>query len=181
MKQRKSSSKSREVSLMSLFVGIGIVASSLPALASQSVQLNWSPSSSPDVVGYNIYYGEASGDYTNEISVGNTTNVTISGLLDSATYYFAARTINSSGAESVYSIPTSYVVPTAAALFGKPVFSSNGISVTVKGIPGYIYVIQASTDLVNWISLETNLTPLLFTDTNLGRYGRRFYRAVYLF
>ncbi|HEY1787223.1 MAG TPA: fibronectin type III domain-containing protein [Verrucomicrobiae bacterium] len=181
MKQRRFSDKTGAVSLMGLFAGIGIAASALPAFASQSVQLNWSPSASPDVVGYNIYYSEASGDYTNEISVGNTTNLTVSGLLDSTTYYFAARTINGSGIESAYSVRASYVVPTAAAMFGKPVFSKNAISVAVKGIPGYIYVIQASTDLVNWISLETNLTPLLFTDTNLGRYNRRFYRAMYLF
>ena len=166
---------------MSLLVGIGIIISATPASASQSVQLNWSPSSSPDVVGYNIYYGGVNGEFTNEISVGTATNVTVSGLLDNTTYYFAARTISSSGTEGPYSIQASYVVPTAAALFGKPVFSSNALSVTVRGIPGYIYVIQASTDLVNWISMETNLTPLLFTDTNMGRYTKRFYRAVYLF
>jgi hypothetical protein len=181
MKQRKYSRVTGEVRLLSLFVGFGVVVSALPAIASQSVQLNWSPSASPDVVGYNIYYGATSGDYTNELSVGNTTNVTVSGLSDSTTYYFAAKSINTAGIESAYSVQTSYVVPSAAAIFGTPVFSSNAMSVTVRGIPGYVYVIEASTDLVNWLSLETNLTPLIFTDTNAGRYSRRYYRAVYLF
>jgi hypothetical protein len=181
MKQRKFISKVGEVSLMSLLAGIGMMVTVLPTFGSQSVQLNWSPSASPDVVGYNIYYGGANGDYTNEVSVGNMTNATVSGLLDNTTYFFSARTINGSGIESVYSIQASYAVPTAAALFGRPVFSSNAVSVTVKGVPGYMYVIQASTDMVNWLSLETNLTPLVFTDTNRGRYNKRFYRAVYLF
>jgi hypothetical protein len=174
-------SKAGEVSLMSLFAGIGMMVSVLPTFGSQSVKLNWSPSTSPDVVGYNIYYGGANADYTNEISVGNMTNATVSGLLDHTTYFFSARTINSSGMESPYSIQTSYVVPTAAAMFGRPIFSSNGVSVTVKGVPGYMYVIQSSTDMINWLSLETNLTPLVFTDTNPSLYNKRFYRAVYLF
>lgn len=181
MKQRKLMSRAGEVFLIGLFVGMGILSSVIPTFASQSVQLNWSPSASPDVVGYNIYYGGTTGDYTNEVSVGNTTNVIVSGLIDNTTYFFAAKTINSDGLESAYSVQTTYIVPTAAAVFGSPIFSSNAVSVSVKGIPGYIYVIQASTDLVNWISLETNLTPLLFTDTNASRYNKRFYRAVYLF
>jgi hypothetical protein len=181
MKQRKCIINAGEVSLMGLVLGLGIMVSTFSANASQSVKLNWSPSASPDVVGYNIYYGGANGDYTNEISVGNTTNLTVSGLLDNKTYFFAARTINGSGIESAYSVQTSYIVPTAAALFGKPIFSSNTISMAVKGVPGYIYVIQASTDMVNWISLVTNLTPLMFTDTNVGRYQKRFYRAAYMF
>ena len=147
--------------------------------ASQSVKLVWSPSSSPDIVGYNIYYGDASGDYTNQISVGNTTNLTVSGLSTGTTYYFAARALNSSGIESGYSIQASYSVPSLAAIIGKPVLSSNGISVPVTGVPGSMYIVQASTNLQNWISLETNISPLLFTDTNSGRYRKRFYRAVY--
>lgn len=166
---------------MSLFLGIGLMASTLTTIASQSVELSWTPSASPDIVGYNIYYGAASGDYTNEVSVGNTTNATVSGLINSTTYYFAAKAINSDGIESTYSLQIAYAVPSAAAIFGKLMFSNKSVSVEVTGAPGSTYAIQASTDLVNWISLETNLTPLLFTDTNAGRYNKRFYRAVYLF
>jgi hypothetical protein len=181
MNQRTKITESGAVSLLSMFAGISLAAVALPASASQSVEVSWTPSASPDIVGYNIYYGESSGDYTNEISVGNTTNVTVSGLASSAKYFFAAKAVNGQGDESAFSVQTSFLVPSAAALFGKPVFSSNGVSVTVTGIPGSLYVLQASTDMVNWISLETNLTPLLFTDTNSGRYNKRFYRAVYLF
>jgi hypothetical protein len=181
MKQRKYINKTGKVCLINLLVGIGLAVASPKTMASQSVELSWTPSISPDIVGYNIYYGAASGDYTNEISVGSTTNVTVSGLVGSTTYYFAARAINGSGIESTYSATISYTVPSAAAIFEHPIFSSNTVSITVKGLPGSLYVIQASTDLVNWISLETNLTPLMFTDTNTRRYNRRFYRALYLF
>jgi hypothetical protein len=42
-------------------------------------------STDPSVAGYNVYYGGASGAYTNEISVGNATNATISGITSDAT------------------------------------------------------------------------------------------------
>jgi hypothetical protein len=181
MKQRNYNGNRAKVFLMRGILGIVLATAGLSTFASQSVELTWTPSGSPDVVGYNIYYGPTSGVYTSEISVGNTTNATISGLLENTTNYFAAKAINSEGIESAYSIQTSYVVPSSAAIFGRPVFSSNRVSITMTGVPGYVYVLQASTDLLHWISLETNFTPLEFTDTNPSRYSRRFYRAIYLF
>jgi hypothetical protein len=155
------------------------MAMTLPALANQSVELSWTPSVSPDVVGYNIYYGAASDEYTNEISVGASTNLIVSGLADGATYFFAAKAVNGAGIESGSSFQISYHVPTAAAIWGTPVFTSNGVSIPLMGVPGYFYVVQTSTDLVNWISLQTNLTPLQFKDKNTGGSKKRFYRALY--
>jgi len=155
-----------------------LAAAAPKVFASQSVELIWSPSTSPDIVGYNIYYGNASGDYTNEVSVGNTTNLTVSGLANGTTYYFAARALNSSGLESSLT-QTSYSVPGLAAIIGRPILLTNGIAVPITGAPGSIYIVQASTDLVNWVSLDTNISPLEFTDTNTSRYRQRFYRAVY--
>jgi hypothetical protein len=77
----------------------------------QSVTLAWNQSPSANIVGYNIYYGGASGNYTNMVSVGNVTNTTISGLLGGVTYYFAAAAINSSGFKSGYSSQISFVPP----------------------------------------------------------------------
>ena len=73
--------------------------------------LAWNASTDPNVAGYNIYYGGASGVYTNEISAGNATNVTISGLVPGTTYYFAATTYDAVGMESPFSSEVSYLVP----------------------------------------------------------------------
>ncbi|MGH7978032.1 MAG: fibronectin type III domain-containing protein, partial [Limisphaerales bacterium] len=79
--------------------------------SAQSIVLAWTPSMSPNIVGYNVYYGTVSGQYTNEIPVGDVTNVTVPGLAIGGTYYFAADAVNSSGLESPLSTQTSYSVP----------------------------------------------------------------------
>ena len=76
-----------------------------------SVTLAWNASTDPSVAGYNVYYGGASGVYTNKIPAGNTTNATISGLIQGTTYYFAATTYTSSGMESPFSSEVSYLLP----------------------------------------------------------------------
>ena len=92
----------------------------LSAFAAGSVTLAWNPSTDTIVAGYNIYYGGASGTYTNEICVGNATNATISGLIQGTTYYFAATTYASSGAESLLSSEVSYLVPPDAPIANQP-------------------------------------------------------------
>jgi hypothetical protein len=54
-------------------------------------------------VGYNVYYGAASGTYTNSTSVGNVTNATIGNLVGGTTYFFAAKAVDSAGRESIFS------------------------------------------------------------------------------
>jgi hypothetical protein len=83
----------------------------LTARATQSVTLGWEPSIDPNVAGYNIYYGTASHVYVNKVTSGNVTNATVSGLVEGITYFFAATTTDTSGAESDFSNEASYVVP----------------------------------------------------------------------
>jgi hypothetical protein len=88
--------------------------------ATGSVTLTWSRSSDTNVTGYNVYYGGASGFYTNEISAGNATNETISGLVQGTTYYFAATTHPASGVESPFSSEVSCLVPLNVPITNQP-------------------------------------------------------------
>lgn len=55
------------------------------------VSLAWSNSPTPTVIATRIYYGVASGSYTNHLSVSVPSNTcTISNLQCGATYYFTA-------------------------------------------------------------------------------------------
>ncbi len=85
----------------------------IPSFAAGSVVLAWDASPDATAVGYRIYYGVASGNYTNSATVGNVTNATLTGLADGVTYYFAAKAYNSIGDESIFSNETSYSVPGA--------------------------------------------------------------------
>ena len=83
----------------------------LPAHAGQSLTLAWNPSLSPTVAGYNIYYGPASGSYTNMVTVGNVTNGVLSGLVTGQTYYIAATSYDNSGNQSPFSEEISNTIP----------------------------------------------------------------------
>ncbi len=157
----------------------------LPAHAGQSVTLSWDSSGDPNVGGYKIYYGGASGSYTNCIDVGNVMSATVSGLAPGTTYYFAATTYDTFGNESDYSNETTYHAPSAtgagiteAAL--TPVILAGGqLGFQLSQVVGHPYVIQASTDLINWVSVETNTAPFTFVDS-APALPQRFYRAIEL-
>ena len=149
-----------------------------PAGATQSVTLAWNPSTSSNIAGYNLYYGVASHVYTNMLCFGNVAKAIISGLRDGTTYYFAAKARDASGVESDFSNEASYVVATPAALLGSVVRSRSGFSFNVNGVSGSTYVVQGSTDLVNWVPLETNTAPFTFMDSQANQFNQRFYRSV---
>ena len=55
--------------------------------------------------------------------------------------------------------------------------STNGFMLGLSGVPGYNYVIEASTNLYNWVPLVTNASPFQFADTNQAGFRYRFYRG----
>jgi hypothetical protein len=94
-------------------------------LAGSSVVLAWDASTNSNVVGYNLYYGAASGDYTNLAQVANVTTATVSNLVPATTYYFAATAVDSAGVESRFSNEVSYFVP-AAIVYPPPTLNPLG-------------------------------------------------------
>jgi hypothetical protein len=84
------------------------------ANAGDAVELAWNPSVSTNVAGYKIYYGGASGNYTNTLSVGAVTNAIVSGLVAGDTFYFAATAVDARGLESRFSNEAVWTAPTNA-------------------------------------------------------------------
>ena len=86
-----------------------------PAIAASNVTLAWNSSTGTNIAGYKIYYGAASGTYTNTVDVGNVTNATISSLISGTTYYFAATAYDTFALESDYSTEAIFTnVPAAS-------------------------------------------------------------------
>ncbi len=148
--------------------------------AGQSVTLAWNRSTNPIVAGYNVYYGGASGTCTNEISAGNATNATISGLIPGTTYYFAATACAASGLESTFSSEVSYTVPILPGVQLR-ITPTWQFILTVNGPVGHTYDIQATQDFKIWTVIGTVTVgatgSLNFTDTNAASFSKRFYRT----
>jgi hypothetical protein len=81
---------------------------------SHSVSLNWTASTSPNIVGYNVYRGTVSGGpYTKlDSSLITGTTYTDTAVAAGQTYYYVATAVNSSNQESAYSNQASATVPT---------------------------------------------------------------------
>lgn len=75
-------------------------------------------------------------------------------------------------------IPAGSEVTPAAWLYGNA--PTNGpFQLTVMGVTRYHYIVQRSTNLTDWDSLQTNTAPFSFTETSVSSFQSRFYRAVY--
>ncbi|MFY9269590.1 MAG: fibronectin type III domain-containing protein, partial [Candidatus Manganitrophaceae bacterium] len=64
--------------------------------------LAWDPSPDVDVVGYELYYGTGSGQYSESVDVGNTTSYTLS-VVTPGTHYFAVTAYKAGHHESSFS------------------------------------------------------------------------------
>src|ERR1039457_4412832 len=116
----------------------------LASLAAGTVTLAWDPDSGPDTVtNYNIYYGAASATYTNTVAAGANTTITVSNLVDSTTYYFAATAVDTNGLESDFSTEVSELIavgltnqpPTLDALANVTINENAGLqTVNLSGI-----------------------------------------------
>jgi hypothetical protein len=97
---------------MSVLLGGLLALTPLAALATGTVTLAWDPSPGTNTIAsYNLYYGGASGTYANVVSAGTNTTVSISNLVEGATYYFAATAVDTDGLESDYSTEVSALMP----------------------------------------------------------------------
>ena len=83
------------------------------ATTPHSVTLTWAASTSPNVIGYNVYRGAASnGPYTRitSLPVAGTT-FTDNAVQSGETFYYVATAVDSSGRESGYSNSAQAVIP----------------------------------------------------------------------
>jgi len=147
---------------------------------SHSVALAWDRSSSSSVTGYRVYYGAASGSYTNSVRVENVTTGTISGLVGGINYQFAVAACTASGVESDLSNGLTYAVPGTLSSVRVGVTSNRQVTLTVTGQSGHTYGIEATQDLRTWTIIGSVTLGIsgsaLFSDVNAPALPKRFYR-----
>jgi hypothetical protein len=83
-------------------------------------------------------------------------------------------------AEGAITLPVPSLAPlnTPALLTPQPSGIAGQFSFLVSGDPANQYVVQATTDMVNWIPVQTNFPPFTVVDAKAGTCAQRFYRAV---
>jgi hypothetical protein len=122
--------------------------------------------------------------------VGGQGSITVSGaalgagsFTITAEYSDAAGNFNSStnGLTQVVNNPAS--APVACKICITPP-QAGCVNANMTGTPGQTYVLQASTDMIHWTSISTNVADanglLTLTDANAGKFPSRFYRGATL-
>ena len=171
-----------------LSVGLCLLAGLVSAVA-RSVELDWNASSSPDVAGYNVYYGTTSGNYSHKVDAGNAVSVTISNLNAGATYFFAATAYDTNGNESAYSSEVSFIVPGLLTMSRGAAALTQSLGLPAAPVmqfpvePGHWYEVQATTDFHTWTTIwQTGVAVsnvwLQFSDPDARLFQSRFYRLV---
>jgi hypothetical protein len=128
--------------------------------ASESVVLSWNAGNRA-ITGFTVYYGTSSHDYSSTLTVGDTNRAVISGLTFGATYYFAVSETDILGHQSALSSETSFVAGSATLTSAN--LGGQQMTITLQGSPGQTYIIQSSTDFINWIPCYTNTAPYQYS------------------
>jgi hypothetical protein len=143
------------------------------------VKLAWKESPSPDVIGYRVQYGTASGDYTASIVVGNVTKATVPGLESGTTYFLVVSAIDSNGEESDVSNEVRFLPGLHETKLR--LTAGGGMVLTVRGLIGRRYDIEATEDLKTWAVISTVILgdsgSASFSDPDAVMFPKRFYRT----
>jgi hypothetical protein len=128
-----------------------------------------------------VFYSLNGSSWTAATTGNQWTNWTANVMLKGGTNTIRVCAVDTSGNISPTNNNTiNWVVPPAAAATLGPVAYANGqYAFVVAGASGYKYIVQASADLVNWVSIQTNTAPFRFVDTDAGQFSQRFYRSIF--
>ena len=100
---------------------------------------------------------------------------TAGSIIDSATVQ--SETPDPNPADAAASVTVNVAVPTPAQIAGAYTGGNGAFTLTITGTTNS-EIIQASTNLMNWVPIYTNLAPYSFTDPKKTNFPYRFYRAV---
>lgn len=101
---------------------------------------------------------------------------TLSNVTTNDTGYYSVVASNSLGT-GVSRIAHLQVYATQAATIRGWSYLTNQFQQVVSGITGSLYIVEASTNLINWSAVETNTTTFTNIDNTITNYPYRFYRV----
>lgn len=146
----------------------------------QTASLAWNPVTNSGAIGYAFYRGTTNGVYTSRFDVGTNTSITLTGLTEGQTNYFAVTSYNTMRVESAPSTQLAYIVPGVARM-SAPTKPGNPATISFPVSPGHTYSVLASTDLKTWTTLYTTASAtsngwFSYQDPQTSQFPKRFYR-----
>jgi hypothetical protein len=145
-----------------------------------SLTLAWNPVPDPNIDGYNLYYGVGSRVYTNVVQVGNTDQVTITGLVPRVTYFLAVTTRLITGLESAYSDEISFNLATTPPALQTSLLTSGQLNLAAAAPAGHTYDVLATQDFALWLTIGTVTVDdsgvFNFNDPDSSQFPCRFYQ-----
>ncbi|MFC1734452.1 hypothetical protein ACFL6I_29490 [candidate division KSB1 bacterium] len=124
------------------------------------VDLKWGAAQDSSRMGFNIYYGKTSGQYTRRRTTGNFDNYRLDGLNNNETYYFAVTAYDQFNRESDYSNEVGVII-------NQPLSSTSPFATMLQQTIARIPVQPQNGPLVGW---------LIFSSIGLGAaivFGRK--------
>ena len=189
-----------------LYIGLAWLLASLSVCSAAdpvpgySITLEWDANSEPDLAGYKLYFGTASGSYSETLDAGNVTEAVVP-VIPGATYFFAVTAYNIERLESPFSnevtftapevpeLEVEYITPPAGTgsengipeITGPALQPDGSLSFTISAQAGQSIRVEASSDLISWTLRGIRENPeggIIVTDSDAACYKRRFYRVV---
>ncbi len=111
------------------------------------VELKWDLSDSPELVGYNVYYGRTSGQYTRRRTVEKVNGLRIDQLNNGEAYYFAITAYDAQGKETDYSDEVAVVV-------GEPLSSTAPFEDFMDSLLANVPTSPENGPLVGWLAFS---------------------------
>jgi hypothetical protein len=145
----------------SLFCGIS-------QIIAADITLAWEPSTSPNILGYELYIGNASKTYNTSLMLANQTTCTVTGI-GNGTWFFAVKAFDVAGNESKFSNEVKVVVPAGTKGPPAPVFPRFSAGQNVLGLDAMVGM-----GLVNLDSDPTSITFTAFDDDGSHTAGLDF-------
>jgi hypothetical protein len=114
-----------------------------------------------------------------DIGGASASSFTTNNVSTNTTGDFMVVATNSSGSATSM-VAHLEVYSTQKALLSDFGYLTNGFRSVVSGITGAMYVVQASTNLINWSPIETNQTTFTNFDLTATNFPSRFYRVLFV-
>jgi hypothetical protein len=155
-------------------------------MASASVPLlEWDPNPESTVIGYNVYVGTTTRNYSQVIDTGPQNSFPLTNLNPGITYFFAVTAYDAEHLESPFSDEVFYTPPvdgiTAATVSCTLTDSNAAKTVQFSGRTGQLCRIAASSDLRQWEEIFVTLgtgDSIEYVDSGAAEKPMRFYRVI---